>query len=142
MRRFSQISFNRRPSQPEPSHDPVLTAEDEAYFQKVIAQLDTGDPAPLPNDQLLTTSPVGEEARDTPLPISPVEPGKESKEAKKPEKVVSEIPREAVPGKKKRRPWSRLMRMSSRVYKVCINLILAECTILTLSGSFSTQTFQ
>lgn len=122
MHRFSQISFNRRPSQPEPSHDPVLTAEDEAYFQKVIAQLDTGDPAPLPNDQLLTTSPVGEEARNVPLPPSPVEPGKELKEDKEPEKVISEIPTEEVAGKKKRRPWSRLMRMGSMIHKVRINL--------------------
>ncbi|RJE20769.1 hypothetical protein PHISCL_06888 [Aspergillus sclerotialis] len=119
MRRFSQISFGRRSSQFEPSYDPVLTAEDEAFFQKLAS----AEPAPLPNDEISTTSPVGEDPKNTPLPPSPVEengkekdqenlkPGEELQDqAKVPELSAQELP---TGKEKRRRPWSRIFRMGS-----------------------------
>lgn len=124
MRRFSQINFARRASRFEPSHDPVLTPEDEAYFQKLIAQPDAGDPAPLPDGSLTTASPVGEDAQNTPLPQSPTEEASKGagQENNKPdEKLASESSTREVPTRqKKRRPWSRLWRMSSVMNKVPI----------------------
>lgn len=124
MRRFSQINFARRASHFEPSHDPVLTPEDEAYFQKLTAQPDAGDPAPLPDGSLTTASPVGEDAQNTPLPQSPTEEASKGagQENNKPdEKLASESSTREVPTRqKKRRPWSRLWRMSSVMNKVPI----------------------
>lgn len=122
MRRFSQISFSRRSSHLEPTNDPVLTAEDEAFFQKLASE-----PAPLPNDEISATSPVGEEPKITPLPPSPVEgtPKEQNKENLNPggdlqdQAKAPESTQELPPVKeKKRRPWSRLWRTSSFARKV------------------------
>lgn len=126
MRRFSQ-TFNRRFSQPESPRDPVLTPEDEAFFQRLIARPDSGDPAPLPDDDLFAASPVGEDAQNTPLPPSPTEESgtRLDTEIKSGEKVVSELSTNEVSGRKekKRRPWSRIWRIGSVRQKVISELL-------------------
>lgn len=150
MRRFSQISFGRRSSQIEPSHDPLLTEEDEAFFQNLAS----AEPAPLPNDEISTTSPVGEGPKNTPLPPSPVEetrkeqdqenlkPSEESQDqAKVPELSAQELP---TGKEKRRRPWSRIFRMGSVshdkvwicLYFLCSFLLVARALILLLPDTY------
>lgn len=142
MRRFSQISFGRRSSQPEPSHAPVLSAEDEAYFQRLTSQSEPGAPVPLPNDQIFATSPVGDDAKNAPLPPSPREGTGEGvdKENVGPNETLQDqtkapelSAKEVGTGKeKKRRPWSRLWRMGSVIHKVGLYLLLLFRCTLTL----------
>lgn len=126
-RRFSQINFSRRSSRVEPFHDPVLTPEDEAFFQSLIAKLDSGDPAPLPDGNLSTIRPVSEDALNTPLPPSPTGEMSEDavKDEKNPEeKLVSKLSTSEVLARpeKKRRPWNRIRRLSSVMRKVTISI--------------------
>lgn len=132
MRRFSQLNFGRRPSQPEPSHDPVLTAEDEAFLQRVTSQPDSGAPAPIPDDDTPSVqgkppppSPATDERNLNQENTKPT--GKLQKSATVPEMTTG-----GVTGKeKKRRPWSRIWRRTS-VMKVCTsveNLVVTSVTL-------------
>lgn len=128
MEYFNQFKNRRRSSQilqsPAPAHDPVLTADDEAFLQRVTSQPEN---APNSAGEASTAaveapqgshqqSPVKEHAQDIP-PSSPVEQfGKElgeqerrasqkseSSPTKEPERPKSQ---EAAAPEKKKKRWS------------------------------------
>lgn len=72
----------RQQQQPPPSHDPVLTAEDEAFLRGIMTDPASSSQESAPqatelNRQISPVSPVGTEVQEPPSAQSPVSPVEE-----------------------------------------------------------------
>ncbi|PYH87650.1 hypothetical protein BO71DRAFT_404493 [Aspergillus ellipticus CBS 707.79] len=125
MPQLNQLRHWRRPSQRQ-SHDPVLTAEDEAFLQEIMNDPANQELPASPTDverQLSPVSPVPMDGLETvQSPVSPVEDfGRELGEAeRKASREKAESPQRASPGAKaersasqKKRSWSWFRRKST-----------------------------
>ncbi|PWY92064.1 hypothetical protein BO70DRAFT_357215 [Aspergillus heteromorphus CBS 117.55] len=123
MQQFTQLKHWRRPSQRQ-SHDPVLTAEDEAFLQEIMADPANQESAVSPTEadhQLSPVSPMPMEPLDTvQSPVSPVEEfGRELGEEERKARERTERPQSVSQGSKaeapsqKKRSWSWFRRKST-----------------------------
>lgn len=131
----SQIKNRRRSSQAMKDHNPVLTAEDEAFLQQVTAEPESSrSVADGEHPQLAATEDppqplaVDEGAANIPLPASPADEfgkqlGEEAREKSKDDtpkpEPASQSNVKAPEKKTKKNRWSFFTRKSSDSNKVC-----------------------